>query len=679
MEHAPHPTRTPSREATHDHDAERFRRRFWLSLALTVAVLVLSPTIWEWFGARMPAIPYAAELQFLLATVLFLAGGSVFLVGSLAELRRWQPGMMTLVSLAITVAFAYSVAVTFGFPGEPLYWELATLITVMLLGHWLEMEAVGRARGALRELARLLPDTAERIIDDRTETVPVAALAVGDRILIRPGGRIPADGVVEAGESSVDEAAITGESRPVEKSPGAEVVGGSVNGEGALRVRVTRVGAESALGQMMRLVEQAQTSRSRTQALADRAASLLTLVALAVGSATAAVWWRLAPPEFAVERSVAVFVIACPHALGLAIPLVVSISTALAARHGLLVRDRLALELARDLDFVLFDKTGTLTRAEHRVIGMATLSGVDPDAALATAAAVETASEHLLARALVASARERGLPLPPATGFVALPGRGVRAVVEGEEVAVGGPRLLESLGVVPPPVLAEFAAQADAAGESVIYLVARGAVRAAFSLRDTVRPESREAVAALQQLGIEVIMVTGDSEAVARRVARELGIRDWRAGMLHAEKAQCVEALRRRGFRVAMVGDGINDAPALAAADVGIAIGAGTAVAVQAGGIILVRNDPRDVVRIVRLSRATYRKMVQNLGWAVGYNVIALPLAAGVLAPLGIWLAPAVAALLMSGSTIVVALNAQLLRRLDLAVPPRVGEEAARG
>jgi len=679
MEHAPHPTRTPSREATHDHDAERFRRRFWLSLALTVAVLVLSPTIWEWFGARMPAIPYAAELQFLLATVLFLAGGSVFLVGSLAELRRWQPGMMTLVSLAITVAFAYSVAVTFGFPGEPLYWELATLITVMLLGHWLEMEAVGRARGALRELARLLPDTAERIIDDRTETVPVAALAVGDRILIRPGGRIPADGVVEAGESSVDEAAITGESRPVEKSPGAEVVGGSVNGEGALRVRVTRVGAESALGQMMRLVEQAQTSRSRTQALADRAASLLTLVALAVGSATAAVWWRLAPPEFAVERSVAVFVIACPHALGLAIPLVVSISTALAARHGLLVRDRLALELARDLDFVLFDKTGTLTRAEHRVIGMATLSGVDPDAALATAAAVETASEHLLARALVASARERGLPLPPATGFVALPGRGVRAVVEGEEVAVGGPRLLESLGVVPPPALAEFAAQADAAGESVIYLVARGAVRAAFSLRDTVRPESREAVAALQQLGIEVIMVTGDSEAVARRVARELGIRDWRAGMLPAEKAQCVEALRRRGFRVAMVGDGINDAPALAAADVGIAIGAGTAVAVQAGGIILVRNDPRDVVRIVRLSRATYRKMVQNLGWAVGYNVIALPLAAGVLAPLGIWLAPAVAALLMSGSTIVVALNAQLLRRLDLAVPPRVGEEAARG
>ncbi|MBI3910302.1 MAG: heavy metal translocating P-type ATPase [Armatimonadetes bacterium] len=659
--------RAPHAAAHEVHTAEAFRRRFWISLALTLPILLYAQPLQQWLSYRVPQFPGAEHVPFVLGTVLFFYGGAIFLRGAVDELRRRLPGMMTLVALAITVAYVYSVAVTLFVPGEPLYWELATLITVMLLGHWMEMEAVGRARGALQELARLLPDTAERLVDGQVERVPVDALRAEDVVLIRPGGRVPADGTVVEGESSVDEAAITGESRPVPKAPGDTVIGGTVNGEGALRVRITRTGAETTLGRMMHLVEEAQASRTRTQVLADRAASWLTLIAVVTGTLTFALWAISPRPlGFAFERTVTVLVITCPHALGLAIPLVVSISTALAARNGLLVRDRLALEAARDIDVVLFDKTGTLTRAEHRVTRIYPVGTTDPNQALALAAATEANSEHMLARALVESARERGLAIPPAEEFQAIPGRGVRAHVGGRAFHVGGPRLLEGLGVSLPPELEPALATTQDAGESLVYLLEDSSVRAAFALRDVVREESREAVQALHAMGVQVALITGDSEAVARRVVTELGIREYYAQVLPEEKSRKVAELRRQGRRVAMVGDGVNDAPALAAADVGIAIGAGTDVAVEAGGVILVRNDPRDVARIIQLSRASYRKMLQNLAWATGYNIIALPLAAGVLANQGIVLPPALAAVFMSASTVIVAINAQLLRRVRL-------------
>jgi Cu2+-exporting ATPase len=571
---------------------------------------------------------------------------------------------MTLIALAIGVAFVFSAAVTLGFPGMPLWEELATLVTVMLLGHWIEMRSIFQAQGALKELARLLPATAERLVGERIEEVPVDALRNGDLVLLRPGASIPADGIVRSGGSSVNEAMITGESRPVPKGEGDAVIAGTSNGEGSLRVEITKTGENTALAGIMRLVEQAQTSRSRAQALADRAAFFLTLVAVAAGVITAVAWLALgAEASFVVERVVSTLVVACPHALGLAIPLVIAISTTLGARSGLLVRDRRGLEEARKLDAVVFDKTGTLTLGEHRVVSMRAASGVDKTDALRLAAAVERDSEHPIARAILASAEDRELQVPVADGFEAIPGHGVRARVSGRVLEVGGPNLLRQLGVSPVQELADAASEAASKGQSAVYLVEDDRALAVFAIADAIRPESAEAVRRLHENGIEVVMLTGDSRAVADAVARELGIDTVFAEVLPEDKVKKIEELKRQGRRVAMVGDGVNDAPALLAATVGMAIGAGTDVAVEAGDVVLVRSDPRDVARIVELSKASYRKMVQNLWWAAGYNIVAIPLAAGVLAGYGILLAPAVAAVLMSASTVIVAINAQLLRR----------------
>jgi Cu2+-exporting ATPase len=537
----------------------------------------------------------------------------------------------------------------------------------MLLGHWMEMRAIGSAQNALNELAKLLPDTAERVVDGRTEPVPVGALRLNDLVLVRPGAQVPADGQVEEGESQVNESMITGESRPVHKHPGVEVIAGTVNGSGSLRVRLTRTGEQTMLAGIMRLVAEAQSSRSRAQDLADRAAYWLTFVALGVAVVTL-IGWVLGRgfDNYTLERVVTVLVVACPHALGLAIPLVIAISTTLSARNGILVRDRLALEQARHLNMIVFDKTGTLTKGEQGLVAVAAAEGIDEAEVLALVAAVEGDSEHIIARAVVEAAQERGVQIPAASSFQALPGRGVQATVKGRTLQVGGPRLLEQEGVSVPETLAHQAHLWGERGQTVVYLVEGGRVVAALALADVIRPESREAITTLKQQGIEVAMLTGDSEAVARWVAGELGIETYFAQVLPEHKAEKVRALQQRGRKVAMVGDGVNDAPALAQADVGIAIGAGTDVARASAGIVLVRNDPRDIARIIQLSRASYRKMVENLGWAVGYNAIALPLAAGVLAGLGFVLPVWVGAVLMSLSTIIVAINAQTLRRLNL-------------
>jgi Cu2+-exporting ATPase len=668
MQHGQHAHPESTAAGRHaGHEISDIRRRFWVVLLLTVPVVFYSKSIQDILNYTPPRLPGSEYYPSVLGTFIFIYGGSFFLKGALGELRARRPGMMTLVSLAITVAFVYSAAVTFTRHGEALFWELSTLIAVMLLGHWIEMSAVGKASGALRELARLMPDEAERITDGNTEIIPVGELHLGDLVLIRPGAKIPADGEVVSGESDVDEAMITGESRPVEKSPGSEVIAGTVNGAGSLRVRVTKIGEETALAGIMRLVAEAQSSRSIAQNLADRAAYQLTLIAIVAGAITFVAWILLGGSlEFAVGRTVTVLVIACPHALGLAIPLVIAISTTLAARNGLLVRDRMALETARDVDVVVFDKTGTLTEGQLGVVGVFTASDVDENEALSLAASVERDSEHAMGRAILRAADDRGLSLAEARDFRALPGIGAEAVVDGRALSVGGPRLLESLGWSLPPELDAQVRRARLLGQTLVYLVDEGSVRAAIALADVIRPESREAVAQLRAMGVEVAMMTGDSEDVARWAADELGITEYSANVLPADKAKVVRTMRLRGRRVAMVGDGVNDAPALVSADVGIAIGAGTDVAIESGGIILVRNDPRDVAKVIRLSRASYRKMVENLVWATGYNVAAIPLAAGVLAGYGIILPPALAVLLMSASTVVVALNAQLLRRLRL-------------
>jgi Cu2+-exporting ATPase len=650
------------------HSVAMFRDRFWLSLALTIPTVVWSDMVQHLLGYSAPEFPGSAYIPPVFGTIVFLYGGLPFLRGAVAELRDRLPGMMTLISLAISVAFVFSMAVTFGVPGDDLWWELATLVTIMLLGHWIEMRSVTQARGALAELAKLMPDVALRLdATGETTEVPIHELVTDDLVLVRPGARLPADGIVTEGESSVDESMITGESRPVDKAADARVIAGTVNGAGSLRVRVTHTGEATALAGIMRLVAGAQASRSRAQDLADRAARLLTFVAIGSAALTAAVWSAMgAEWAYVIERVVTVLVIACPHALGLAVPLVVAISTTLGARNGLLVRDRRGLEEARLLDIVVFDKTGTLTLAEHRVVDAAT-DGIPLSEALRLAAAVEGDSEHPVARAIATRAAEEGVDVPHAHGFTALPGTGVRATVDGREVAVGGPALLASEGLDVPHALADAASRAARAGRSVVYLVDGGAVRALFAIADAVRPESREAIEHLHTVGIEVAMLTGDAEAVARAVADELGIDRVLAEVLPADKAAEIEKLQAGGKRVAMVGDGVNDAPALVTADVGIAIGAGTEVAVEAGDVVLVRSDPRDVPAIISLSRATYRKMLQNLWWAAGYNIVAIPLAAGVLAGWGIVLSPAVGAVLMSASTVIVAANAQLLRRWNSA------------
>jgi Cu2+-exporting ATPase len=551
-----------------------------------------------------------------------------------------------------------------GYPGMPLWEELSTLVTIMLLGHWIEMRSIAQAQGALKVLAKLLPDVAERVVGDRTEEVPISELQVADMVLVRPGAAIPADGIVREGESAVNESMITGESLPVEKTMGARVVAGTVNGSGSLRVEVSETGEQTDLAGIMGLVAQAQSSRSRAQALADRAAFLLTILALGAGVLTLVVWLVLnANAAFAIERFVTVLVIACPHALGLAIPLVIAISTTLAARGGLLIRDRRGLEDARSIDTVVFDKTGTLTRGEFGVVSIATVDNLPPDDGLALAAAIERDSEHSIAKGIVRSAEERKLVIPSVQGFAAIPGQGVRAIFNGREMFMGGPALLRSLNLTVPERLRKAAAEADERGQASIYLAEGGSALALFAAADMVRPESYEAVRLLHQRGVEVVMMTGDARAVADSVAAELGIDKVFAEVLPEQKAFIIENLQRARKRVAMVGDGVNDAPALVTADVGIAIGAGTDVAVEAGDIVLVRSDPRDVVRILDLSRLSYRKMIQNLAWASGYNIVAIPLAAGVLAKWGVVLSPAAGAVLMSASTVIVALNAQLLRR----------------
>ncbi len=660
----------PAEHGGHGDHAAQFRDRFWLSLLLTIPIVVYSEMVQEWLRFTPPEIPGSQWVAPVLGTVVFLYGGRPFLEGGLAELRSRQPGMMLLISLAIRVAFAASLATGFGAFDLEFWWELALLIVIMLLGHWLEMRALGQASSALDALAALLPAEADLVTSEGTRSVPVSDLAVGDVVLVRPGGRVPADGVVAEGAAELDESMITGESRPVPKGPGDRVVAGTVVTDSAIRVRVEAVGEGTALAGIRRLVEQAQTSRSRAQALADRAAGLLFWFALGAGLVTVVVWLALGEPDQAVERAVTVLVIACPHALGLAIPLVIAISTGLAARNGILVKDRLALERMRTVQAVLFDKTGTLTKGAPQVTRVATVEG-DDGGLLAVAGAVEADSEHPLARAIVAAARERtGGGLPQASDFQAMTGRGVQALVEGARVAVGGPALLRELALSEPEALSGQISGWRRRGATVLYVVRDDKVVGALALEDAVRPESGQAVAELHRLGRRVVMITGDARQVAEAVAAQLGVDEVFAVVLPEDKAERVAGLQGRGLSVAMVGDGVNDAPALASADVGIAIGAGTDVAIESAGIVLASNDPRGVLEVIRLSQASYGKMLQNLGWATGYNLLAVPVAAGALAWAGITLAPAVGAILMSLSTIVVALNAQLLRRLDLRVAP---------
>jgi Cu2+-exporting ATPase len=665
----PAEARPPHAHDTHaSHSPAMFRDRFWLSAVLTIPAVIWSQHIQMLLKYRAPALPGAGWISAVFGTLVFLYGGRAFLQGAWRELRERLPGMMTLISLAISVAFVFSWIVQLGvIASDALWWELATLVTIMLLGHWIEMRSIQRAEGALAELAKLLPDTATRVLAGAEEQVPIAALRTGDMVLVRPGESVPADGVVRQGESDVNEAMITGESRPVKKHAGAGVIAGTINGAGSLRVAVTDTGGDTKLSKIMRLVADAQRSKSRAQLLADRAAQILTGVAIAAALLTMVVWQLLgAPIDFSVVRVVTVLVIACPHALGLAVPLVVAISTTLGARAGLLVRDRRGLEEARALDTVIFDKTGTLTLGEFRVVDLSVADGTSQEDALRIAAAVEGDSEHPIARGIVKTAAERRLAIPAAARFQARPGKGVAATVEGREYQLGGPALLSEENVSIPPALVQAANVAGQRGQSAIYLLRDRAALAVFAVADAIRPESRDAIRALHQRGIAVAMLTGDARAVADAVAQELEIDTVFAEVLPEDKASKVRELQATGRKVAMVGDGVNDAPALATADIGIAIGAGTDVAVEAGHIVLVRSDPRDIPRIVTLSRATYRKMVQNLWWAAGYNIIAIPLAAGVLAGRGILLSPAVGAVLMSASTVIVAINAQLLKRVQL-------------
>jgi P-type Cu2+ transporter len=648
------------------HSVAMFRDKFWLSFAFTIPVIFWSTDVQHWLRYTAPSFPGSKFIPAILGTVVFVYGGLVFLRGAWGELADRKPGMMTLISLAIIVAFGTSLAATFGLFEIEVWWELASLITIMVLGHWLEMRAISQARGALNALAALLPDIAERVNGTETQTVPISELKVNDVVLVRPGTRVPADGTVVEGSADVDESMITGESRSVAKGQGGQVIAGTVAAGGSLRVRITAVGEQTALSGIMRLVAAAQASGSRTQALADRAAAILFYVAVASGATTFAYWWLSGDKEHALIRTATVLIIACPHALGLAIPLVIAISTSIGAQNGLLVKDRLALERARNLDMVIFDKTGTLTRGAPALSGIAAAPGGNENDLLADAAAVEANSEHPLAKAIVNEAKLRNLPTLQATNFEALPGRGAQAQVNGKSVIIGGPRLLTEVKVTVLPEVGKLTTQWESDGKTVLYVVANGKLLGAFAVEDEIRPESNEAVKELHRLGIRVAMITGDSKTVADSVAKRIGIDQVAAEVLPADKASAVKRFQAGGKRVAMVGDGVNDAPALATADVGIAIGAGTDVAIESAGIVLVRSDPRDVVGAIELSRATYRKMIQNLVWATAYNLVAIPVAAGVFVHWGFDLPMSVGAVAMSLSTIIVAANAQLLRRLKL-------------
>ncbi len=660
------------RDSHAGHSLAMFARKFWISLVLTIPVVLYSELPRNLLGFEAPTFPGSSYLSLVMGSVVFFYGGWVFLVGAWHELKGRLPGMMTLIALAITAAYGYSVFAVLISQKGTLFWELTTLITVMLLGHWLEMKAVRGAQSALKELSKLLPDTAELVTSGQeTKLVPLADLKVGDLVLVRPGGKIPADGLVKEGQSEVNEAMITGESRPVTKTVESEVIAGTINGDGTLLIRVSRIGEHTFLAGVIRLVAEAQASKSRLQILSDRAAFYLTVIAVITGLVTLFGWLILgAGPVFAVERLVAVLVIACPHALGLAVPLVASISTTLAARNGFLVRQRLALELARKIDAILFDKTGTLTKGEYgvdRIILNDSAQGgkiqMPIEELLKLAAAVDSKSEHFAAKAIVREAKSRGLVLPAVEDFRRLPGKGVSGRVEDSEILAGGEAVLTEGIVV--GVNFQTAVQENARlGKTAIYVLKDSHLLGAIVLADLIREESRQAVANLKRLGIKTAMVTGDSDGVARWVAGELGVDEYFARVLPQEKAEKVKILQGQGLKVAMVGDGINDAPALMQADLGIAIGAGTNVAIESAGIILVRNDPRDIVKIIQLSRRTYSKMLQNLFWATGYNVVALPLAAGVLAAQGIILQPALAAVFMSLSTVIVAINALFLKNV---------------
>ena len=652
----------------HAHMAEDFRRRFWISLALTVPLLVFSPMLRGLLGfSEAPLFSAERYVSFALATVVFLYGGWPFLTGLVRELRDRNPGMMTLIGLAISVAWGYSTLVVFGLPGRGFYWELATLVDVMLLGHWIEMRSVLGASRALEELVALMPSTAHRLAEgDRVEEVPVEELAPGDRVLVKPGEKVPVDGTVSEGRTTVNQAMLTGESRPVEKGEGDDIIGGSINGEAAISVEVTKAGRDSYLAQVVDLVRSAQESRSRAQDLANRAARWLTFIALAVGGVTLAAWLVAGREfQFALERMVTVMVITCPHALGLAVPLVVAVSTAMGARRGLLIRDRTAFERARELDAVIFDKTGTLTEGRFGVAAVEAFGDRDDEEVLRLAGSLESRSEHPIAAGIVRGAEEEGLSLAVPQDFAAIPGKGARGRVDGREIAVVSPGYLAEEGIEVPSGALDRLSEG---GRTVVTVLEDGRAIGAIALADVVRAESREALRSLRDMGIRPMMVTGDAEAVARAVAAELelDLDDVFAEVLPDEKAATVKEVQARGLRVAMTGDGVNDAPALATADVGVAIGAGTDVAMESADIVLVESDPRDVVGLVRLSRATYRKMVQNLWWATGYNVVAIPLAAGVLSSAGIVLSPAVGAGLMSVSTVIVAINARLLGRQAL-------------
>ncbi|HEU4831476.1 MAG TPA: copper-translocating P-type ATPase [Actinomycetota bacterium] len=671
--HAHHDQSHPSPDAggghgSHDrhagHSVAMFRDRFWLSVLLTIPVLVWSEMVQDWLGFSAPTFPLSNRIPAILGTIVFVYGGMPFLRGGVRELRDRQPGMMLLISLAILVAFVASVVSEFGLLDLEFWWELALLIDVMLLGHWQEMRALGQASGALDALAALLPDEAEVIHEDMTHAVAVAELRPGDLVLVRPGGRVPGDGAIVDGSAAFDESMITGESKPVGHGPGDRVVGGTVATDGAVRIRVEAVGDDTTLAGIQRLVGEAQASRSRAQALADRAAAILFYVAVTAGALTFVVWSAIGETGEAVERAVTVLVISCPHALGLAIPLVIAISTGVAARAGILVKDRLALEQMRTVDAVLFDKTGTLTRGSpvvRQVVGV----GVPREEVLRLAAAVEASSEHPLAQAIVEAGRANG-EIPAASAFRSNAGRGVAGVVGGSSIEVGGPALVRERGLAVPDEIAEETVKLRARGATVLTVLREGRAIGALALEDEIRPESLEAIRALHAERIRVVMITGDAREVAEAVAADLGVDEVKAEVLPEDKDSAVAELQAPGFHVAMVGDGVNDAPALARADVGLAIGAGTDVAIESAGVVLASDDPRGVVSVRRLSKAAYRKMVENLAWAVGYNVVAIPLAAGAFAWAGVILPPAVGALAMSVSTIIVAINAMLLRRIDL-------------
>lgn len=645
------------------HSVNIFKIKFWVSFVISVPVVAYSDIAERLLGYTAPQFFGSQYLPLVLSSVIFFYGGSIFITSAYRELRAKLPGMMTLIALAISVAYFYSVAVTFLGGGETLFWELSTLITIMLLGHWIEMRAVSGAQSALKELSKLLPDTAEVMRNGKAEIVPLSQLKKGDLILVKPGGRIPADGVIKEGISDVDESIATGESKPVSKKEGGEVIAGTTNGDGSLKILVTKIGEETFLAGVMRLVAEAQSSKSRLQMLSDRAAFYLTIISVVTGGVTLAVWIALANPAFAINRMVAVLVIACPHALGLAIPLVASISTTKASRNGFLVKQRLALEAARNIDVVLFDKTGTLTKGEFGVDTIVSVLEIGETEALRLAASVNGESEHPIARAIVNEAKRRGVSLSPASNFQRIAGKGAKATIDGKDIFVGSEAFINDYNLSLDKEAQKKIGELSSQGKTIVFVFTAQKIIGVIALADIIREESREAIKTLRSFGIKTAMITGDSIDVAKWVAGELGIDEYFARVLPDQKSEKVKLLQTKGQKIAMVGDGVNDAPALMQADLGIAIGAGTNVAIESAGIILVRNDPRDIAKIIRLSQLTYSKMIQNLFWATGYNIIAIPLAAGVLSSKGIMLEPAFAAALMSLSTVIVAVNALLLRR----------------